>query len=230
MRGSNIRAVAFDLDNTLWDVEPVIARAEAELMEWMRRHCPRIPERHSVESLRLARAQLATEEPHQAHDLGYLRRTVLARVALECGYPESLADEAYEVFHAARCRLELYADVQPALVRMRSRYALATLTNGSADLTRIGISEYFVASLTPREVGAAKPHALAFERLVEALGLKPEQVLYVGDDPHCDVHGARSAGLRTAWMNRRDLEWPADMPRADIIVRDCAELVQCLDV
>jgi FMN phosphatase YigB (HAD superfamily) len=54
-------------------------------------------------------------------------------------------------------------------------------------------------------------------------------VLYVGDDPTCDVVGARAAGLRTAWMNRRSTAWPDGLSAADLVVRDCAELVQKLN-
>src|SRR6185437_15803771 len=68
-----VRAVAFDLDNTLWDVGPVIERAEIRLHQWLSEHCPLIPQRVSKEEMRAARESLAREEPHNAHDFTYLR-------------------------------------------------------------------------------------------------------------------------------------------------------------
>ncbi len=226
----NLQAVAFDLDNTLWEVEPVIARAELRLFDWLLEHCPRIPQRLSIEDMRAARQQLALAEPHRAHDFTYLRIASLARHARECGYEEAVAERAFEVFFAARNDVEVYADVRPALERLRSRYRLASLSNGNADLGRIGLAEFFAFSLSSREVGVAKPHPGGFEALASRLNLRPQQIVYVGDDPMFDVEAARAAGMCTAWMNRRALHWPVDFAAADIVVRDCAELASVLGV
>ncbi len=90
-----IRAVAFDLDNTLWDIAPVIERAEARLHAWLLEHCPRIPEKVSMADMRAAREALGREEPHNAHDFTYLRITALARHARECGYGEEVAQRGH---------------------------------------------------------------------------------------------------------------------------------------
>jgi 2-haloalkanoic acid dehalogenase type II len=219
-----LRAVAFDLDNTLWDIEPVIARAEERWMEWLHEHCPRIPERVSLEDMRAARMALAAREPHNAHDFTYLRIASLAGHARECGYDESIAEQAFEIFFAARNQLDFFADVLPGLQRLRIRYALATLSNGNADLVRIGIADYFAVSLNARDIGAAKPDRRCFERLATDLRVEPHEVIYVGDDPLLDVEAARAAGLSTAWMNRMHQVWPVDVSPADINVRDCIEL------
>lgn len=224
----SIRAVAFDLDNTLWDVEPVIARAEARWLAWMREHCPRIPERLSLEDMRIARQQLAAREPHNAHDFTYLRITSLANQARECGYEPAIAERAFEIFIAARNELDLYADVRPGLDRLRARFALATLSNGNADVARIGLGEYFAVSLNARGIGAAKPDPRCFEHLARVLQLQPHEVLYVGDDPLLDVAAARASGLRTAWMNRTGLPWPPTVTPADVDVVDCIALAERL--
>lgn len=223
-----IRALAFDLDNTLWDVEPVIVRAEQRLLEWLHVHWPRIPERFSLEEMRAARARLAREQPAQAHDFNYLRTESMARHACDCGYERSVGDAAFEVFFAARNDLETFPDVRPALTRLRPHYVLATLSNGNADLGRIGLSGLFTVSLNSRAVGVAKPDRRAFEALAGALELAPGEVAYVGDDPYIDVEGARSAGLRAIWMNRINAVWPETIAPAELTVRDCAELAAAL--
>jgi FMN hydrolase / 5-amino-6-(5-phospho-D-ribitylamino)uracil phosphatase len=225
---SNVRAIAFDLDNTLWDVEPVLARAEARLHAWLQEHCPRIAVRLSSEDMRLARAELARREPHHAHDLSYLRLTALTAHAREHGYDEQLARQAFEVFLAARNQLQPFQDVAPALARLRQRYRLATLSNGNADLARIGLDEAFTVSLNARQIGAAKPQRLCFERLACELGLAPQQILHVGDDPLLDVEGARAAGLISAWMNRRARAWPRELAVPEVVVADCTQLAALL--
>lgn len=223
-----LRAIAFDLDNTLWDVGPVIVRAEQRLHAWLREHCPRITERMSIEEMRAARELLARNEPHNAHDFTYLRISALAAHARACGYEEAVAERAFQVFFAARNELQPYADVQPALERLRTRYTLASLSNGNADLELIGLARLFSVSLNARQIGAAKPHPRCFEQLARDLRLQPRNILYVGDDPLLDVEAARACGLRTAWMNRSDAPWPAGLERADLDVADCGQLTRLL--
>jgi 2-haloalkanoic acid dehalogenase type II len=227
---SNVRAVAFDLDNTLWDVAPVLERAEVRLYEWLREHCPRIPERVTVDDMRAARELLAREEPHNAHDFTYLRMTALARHARECGYEDEVAKRAFDVFFAARNEVDLFADVRPALERLRSRYRLATLSNGNADLGRIGLTDFFVLSLNARQIGVGKPHPRCFERLASDLRVEPAEIIYVGDDPVLDVEASRAAGLRSAWINRFDQPWPPEIAPADVTVVDCSQLADALGV
>jgi FMN hydrolase / 5-amino-6-(5-phospho-D-ribitylamino)uracil phosphatase len=225
---SDVRAIAFDLDNTLWAVEPVLARAEAELAAWLREHCPRIVERLSAEDMRRAREHLARREPHNAHDVTYLRVAALAAQLREHGYEERLAREAFAVFLAARNEVDVFPDVAPGLARLRPRYALASLSNGNADLASIGLDHLFAVSLNARQIGAAKPERRCFERLACELALGPGEIAYVGDDPLLDVAAANEAGLLTVWMNRRLLRWPAQLPAADLEVADCEQLAAAL--
>ena len=228
---NTVRVIAFDLDNTLWDVEPVLARAEARLHAWLAEHAPRMAERLTSADMRTAREALAQREPHNAHDVSYLRLAALATHAREHGYEEPVARGAFAVFLAARNEVELFPDVLPALARLKSRYLLGSLSNGNADLAVIGLDHVFAVSLNARQIGAAKPERRCFEELAGALGCAPREILYVGDEPLLDVSAARSAGLGTVWMNRGGrLAWPSGLAPADLTVTDCAELATRLGV
>src|ERR1051325_4010016 len=91
-----VRAICFDLDNPLWEIEPVLLRAEAILADWLRHRYPRIPERFTAGEMLAMRAALSREEPHQAHDFTYLRRESLARAAMAVGYDRDIAHEAFD--------------------------------------------------------------------------------------------------------------------------------------
>ena len=108
-----IRAVCFDLDNTLWAIEPVLERAERILADWMRTRYPRIPERFSPADIRTARAALMLELPEKAHDLTFLSLENLARLAQSVGYERDMAREAFAVWHAARNQCVPFDDVIP---------------------------------------------------------------------------------------------------------------------
>jgi FMN hydrolase / 5-amino-6-(5-phospho-D-ribitylamino)uracil phosphatase len=223
-----VSAICFDLDNTLWDVEPVLMRAERILADWLKLRYPRIPERFSTSDIVEMRASLLREQPQQAHDLSWLRRETIARLGEAVGYEREMAHEAFTLWHAARNQLEPFADVIPALETLRRRYRLATLTNGNADLARIGLAHHFEVTLSAGALGCAKPDARAYARLADVLTLKPAEILFVGDEPHADVVGPRTAGMQTVWVNRGGVVWPDALPAADACITDLEGLVTLL--
>jgi FMN phosphatase YigB (HAD superfamily) len=118
--------------------------------------------------------------------------------------------------------------VLPALARLAARYPLVSLSNGNADLERIGLKHFFRDSISARECGVAKPAARIFHAACERLGLPPHAVLHVGDDPELDVAGAGAAGLRSVWLNRNGAPW-AHAHSPDLHVSDLAQLADILE-
>ena len=140
-----IRAIIFDLDNTLWDVWPVIVRAEHAMHDFLALHYPRVTERHDLRSMRDVRARMAIDHPAMRHDFTWLRLEALRHHAREAGYPETMADQAFEAFYRARNEVTLYDDVRPALDELARDYRLFALSNGNADLARCGVGAVFRA-------------------------------------------------------------------------------------
>jgi putative hydrolase of the HAD superfamily len=223
-----VSAICFDLDNTLWDVEPVLMRAERILTDWLKVRYPRIPERFSTSDIVEMRASLLREQPQQAHDLSWLRRETIARLGEAVGYEREMAHEAFALWHAARNQIEPFADVVPALETLKRRYRLATLSNGNADLAKIGLAHHFEVTLSAGALGCAKPDARAYARLADVLTLKPAEILFVGDEPHADVVGPRTAGMQTVWVNRGGVVWPDALPAADACITGLDGLVTLL--
>jgi FMN hydrolase / 5-amino-6-(5-phospho-D-ribitylamino)uracil phosphatase len=216
--------LSFDLDDTLWPVEPVMLAAESEMQAWIQQQHPEIMQGHDRESLRLLRAALAQRYPLRAHDMTFLRQRMLAELFAAAGKREDHADEAFEVFFAARNRVTLYAEVETALKRLSARYRLFALSNGNADLTRCGISQWFAGHVTAISAGAPKPDIRIFSRLIGEAGVQAHQILHVGDDPQLDVVGATQAGLQAAWLNRNARIWPAHLPPPPRTILSLAEI------
>lgn len=223
-----IRTITLDLDDTLWPVSPVIIRAEQALYRWLQERYPRITDRYSAQDLLQQRLDFVAEFPDRSHDFTFMRRTVLARVAEAVGYSADYVDDAMEVFMAHRNDVEIFPEVRPALEQLGQHYRLVAVTNGNASLERIGIREFFDGFVSAATAGAAKPAQKIFAAAVEAGGAEAHETLHVGDHPECDVDGANSAGLRTAWVNRRSADWPDHLQRPDVIVRDVGELLALL--
>ena len=216
--------LSFDLDDTLWPVEPLMRTAEAEMQAWIKERHPEIMQSHDRESLRVLRAALAERFPERAHDMTFLRHRMLSELFAAAGKPGILADEAFEVFFAARNRVTLYAEVEAELKRLSSRYRLFALSNGNADLKRCGISQWFAGHVTAISAGAPKPDIRIFSRLIAEAGVDANQILHVGDDPQLDVVGAMQAGLQAAWLNRNAQVWPAHLSGPPRTILSLAEI------
>jgi putative hydrolase of the HAD superfamily len=220
----HVKAICLDLDDTLWDLAPVLGRAERHIYAWFARRYPRINERYTLDEIRALRQCAREEHPGREHDLAFLRRATFARLAREAGYPEALADEAFAVFQEARNRVTPFDDVRPGLERLARRAPLLALTNGNADLAAIGLRHFFTAVVTAVDVGAAKPDPRGFLAVCARVGLRPGNVLYAGDHPEIDVAGARAVGMSAIWVDRGYHEWPAGLAPPDHVVRDLHQL------
>jgi putative hydrolase of the HAD superfamily len=226
---NHIRAITLDLDDTLWEIAPVIRRAEAELWRWLETHCPAIPQKFTAEEAFDLREQVIAEHADRCHDLRFLRRETLVRMLDACGYPHEHLDGAFEVFDRFRNHVQLYPDVRPALAMLARRYRLVAVTNGNADLGRIGIRHLFAGVVTAVDAGAAKPARAIFDEAVRRAGVTHGETLHVGDHPECDVEGARAAGLCAVWMNRAGRAWPEHLPPPETVVTSVAELCELLE-
>ena len=225
---TGIRAIIFDLDNTLWDVHPVIVRAEHAMHDFLARHYPRVTARHDLHSMRDLRARMAIDHPSMRHDFTWLRLAALRHHAQEAEYPVTMADEAFEVFYRARNEVTLYDDVRPALDVLVQDYRLFAISNGNADLGAVGLARYFEASLPAREAGVMKPDPRIFAMLLERVGLRAEEAVHVGDDPEADVEGARAAGVLPVWLNREGSAWPRSSDPPRIVITGLDELSAAL--
>lgn len=226
---NDIRTITLDLDDTLWAIHPVIKRAEERLYSWMGEHYPRITELYGPEELRQLRADVMAEYRDRTHDLTFLRRTVLTRIGEAAGYGSAYVDDAFAVFDEARNDVELFPEARPALVALRQRFTLIAVTNGNANLDKIGIRGLFDGVVSAAMAGAAKPARAIFDMAVAAGGAIAEQTIHVGDHPLYDVHGAREAGLRAVWVNRNGDAWPEEYPAADAEVQHVGELHDLLN-
>jgi FMN hydrolase / 5-amino-6-(5-phospho-D-ribitylamino)uracil phosphatase len=209
---ARIKAISLDLDDTLWPIWPTIEKAEKVLHEWMVEHAPMSAALFSSPSaLREIRDYMAANRPELKNDLSAVRRESIRLALYRAGENPLLADRAFEVFFAERQRVTLFDDARPALEFLSARFPLVSISNGNADLQRVGLGSFFRASISAREFGVGKPDPRIFHAAAGAVDLTPEDVLHVGDDATLDALGALNAGMQAAWVNRADNLWPHEM-------------------
>jgi len=134
-------------------------------------------------------------------------------------------EEALGLFHSYLSHYEshyaVYDDVV-ACLRSLSKYALGIISNGDSEMQRrklslTGIDTYFTTVMISEDIGVAKPHKEIFQKTLEAMGARPFESVYVGDDHGADIVGADAAGMKTAYLMRYG-EPPSDI--ASLNLRD----------
>lgn len=211
MQLNRIRAVSFDLDDTLWPFKPCLVRAEAALLAWLQQHAPRTsPLLNDPAALMTYRAQAHANFPALRTDLSALRRASI-RALLEASHEDAaLAEPAFDVFFAERQRVDLYPEVLSALTELSQHLPLVALSNGNACIHKAGVGQFFKGALSAATLGIAKPQPEAFHAAASLVGVHPSELLHVGDDWHLDVVGAVGAGAQAAWLVR-DEHTPLDI-------------------
>jgi len=206
---NEIKAIGFDLFNTLITVEPqTLQEAHGRLFGSLNESGFHLDE----DVFRKAHRQSAIDHLAECQKDG---RETHNRFWISA----ALADQGYQVspedwriaaavdryFSAFLEYCHLIPGTGSMLETVRKKYRLGLLTNfthGPAArniLEYLGITPFFGTILISGELGYRKPHPSVFLKLVEMFGVKTSQILYVGDDPEPDIKGARAVGLQPVW-------------------------------
>lgn len=230
-----IKGILFDLDNTLVDflrMKRIASDEAARAMIGAGANFNRTVEE----------AGGALFEHYMAHGIesddafsSFLERFNENRL----GYGQSVQDKVLAAGVQAYLRakdvfLTPYPGVRRTLVElMRRQMRLGVVTDaprlkGWQRLQSLGLAEFFEVVYTFNDTSRHKPDGLPFKMAVDALGLKPFEVLMVGDWPEKDVKGAREAGLKTAFAAYGGRK-PHDVHVADRVLEKVEDLLSVLE-
>ncbi len=225
-----LKLITFDLDNTLWHTDPVIARAEEVLWLWIINNCPAAQHKFNPQSLQALKTQVAKNNPDLRHKLSQLRLEFLYQLFLSCDCPKPQAKElaqlAFAEFLTARNNVELFTGTLELLEALKKRYQIIALSNGNADLKAIGIDHLFDAHFHAENVARPKPHDDMFLAALKVAGVSAHQSLHVGDHIEQDVLAAKKLGFNTVWANI--IQQPHTQ-HADHHITDISELLTIVD-
>ena len=228
-----IRGIIFDLDNTLCNYNESAINGRVAVFEYLKTKYPHLTD----ELLKKAfhDSSVAALKEYMTGELNERKRQV-RRFYLFLKYlnldkkedPVFLRSLYYEkgIEH-----LKLYDGVRETLATLKSRFKLALLTNGLVDLQnqkldKIGIRNFFDCIIISEEVGIDKPNPKIFEVVLDCLGLKREEVIYVGDDPPFDIVGAKNAGIKVVWFNPKNKALPPQYPKPDFEIQKIKDLLK----
>jgi 2-haloacid dehalogenase len=142
---------------------------------------------------------------------------------------EHTAQEVAELVEAI-VRLKPFADVPAALARMRTRYKLAVLSNGDPDMLENARAHHqvpFDAVISVAEAGSFKPHVVTYTTAARLMGVELHEVLFIANHAF-DCIGAKSAGMRTAFIDRRSRPFGGTPHQPDVVMPDMQSLAEHL--
>ena len=152
----------------------------------------------------------------------------VAFVLERAGLPYTM-DEVRELVAAIE-RLRPFPEVPAALARLQARYQLVVLSNGDPDMLEAARPHHGIAFdrlISVAEANAFKPHVATYTKAAELLGVALGDVLFVANHAF-DCIGAKSAGMRTAFIDRRQRPFGITPHQPDIRVRTMTELADSL--
>jgi 2-haloacid dehalogenase len=127
-------------------------------------------------------------------------------------------------------KLKPFPEVPEALARLRTRYRLVVLSNGDPDMLETAKQFHkipFDRVISVAEAHSFKPHVATYTKAAELLGLAPDQILFVANHAF-DCIGAKSAGMRTAFIDRRSRPFGITPHQPDILVPSMNELAEAI--
>lgn len=221
-----IKAVIFDLDNTLVDFMKMKREAVAAAARAMVDHGLPMKESEAYDRLFeiYEREGIENQEVLDhflTEELGRLDHRLLAAGVV-----------AYR--RAREANLVLYPHVKLTLMELiRRGYKLGVLSDAPGRqawlrLANLGLLHYFQHVITHDDTGKWKPDPAPFRKMLEVLALGHDEVLMVGDWPDRDIQGARNLHIRTA-LALYGSDFDTEDSGADFLLHSVDELLPILD-
>jgi 2-haloacid dehalogenase len=123
-------------------------------------------------------------------------------------------------------KLKTFPEVPEALARLQTKYKLVVLSNGDPDMLEAAKAYHkvpFDNVISVAEANSFKPHVATYTKAADIIGLKPDQILFVANHAF-DCVGAKSAGMRTAFIDRRSRPFGITPYQPDILVPSMRDL------
>jgi putative hydrolase of the HAD superfamily len=206
---TEIRAVGFDLDGTLFDhrgsaivgVDSFLESLGIEPSEYAR-ELWFTAEEEQIERWRSRRIDFQEQRRERL-------RTVLPALGLTAPADAAKLDALFEGYLSGyRTAWRAFSDSVELVTRVKATgRRVGLLTNGSErqqlDKLRVtGLLEVFDHVCISESIGVQKPDPEAFRLLATGLGVEPEECLFVGDNPLHDIEGARAVGMDALLVDR----------------------------
>ena len=200
-----IKAIAFDMDGTLWDFDAAMRRALGKTLLELQRFEPEAAATLDVDRVVAIRERVENKLRGVVSDLNEIRLGSFKQVLREIGRPDdALASRLCDVYltHQSAGK-KLFDDVLPTLDALKHRYTLGLVSNGNSYAEHFGLEGLIGFAVYAQDHGGVqKPDPALFHIALNEAGCSARELVHVGDSLEIDVAGARNAGVKSVWLNR----------------------------
>ena len=182
------------------------------------------------------RQRKESREEFPEFDAGKIFEQIIARYAVPGReQPSYLAAEAAKVFRSAsRYRLEPYTGVVEILTYLQRKFMLGAVSDGQSlwalpELQAAGLGSFFSPVTVSGDHGFRKPDKRLFEIALQEMGLKAEEVIFVGNDMYRDVYGGAHAGMKTVFFRSDQGDHSFSGTEPDYIIYQFCQLPAAID-
>ncbi len=122
-----------------------------------------------------------------------------------------------------------YPHVRSTLVKLKEKNLILGIVSDAPRmrawlrLAEMNMTHYFDVVVTLDDTGKLKPSKMPFEKALKELKLKPEEILFVGDNPERDIFGAKEVGMKTC-LAKYGQKFFSKKIKADFEIKDINEL------
>ena len=201
-RLNSVKAMSFDLDDTLYDNHPYIVEAEKQLFSFMFSRWPQL-ESIGKKGWIGFRREAVHENPLLKHDMIALRRAVLSKlftaIGLEGKEQQDAVQRSYDLFYFQRSNFKVDTRFTNVLKVLADKMPVIAITNGNVDIERVGLADCFHKVYHASTEQRSKPYPDMFNNAVSFTGVAAENILHIGDNLEKDVFGALNAGYMAGW-------------------------------
>lgn len=225
-RLSTIKAISFDLDDTLYSNKPVMLAIEKKMIAYfatlaaLQGVALKQKQGLNYKFWYTFRRQATMNHPDLVHDVVQVRLITYQLGFTALGLSKQMAD--YEARAALDYFITLRSDfIVPEssiklLENLKKKYRLVAISNGNVDTMALGISHYFqhiyhAGWQSDGRLLKQKPSSDMFKLACQQLKIKPNQLLHVGDCGRADIKGALLSGCQTAWLSCYDVGKPISL-------------------
>lgn len=226
-----IKAIGFDLFNTLFTIEPsALEQAVKRLTLSLNMSGISVEEDSFKKAHREAALRFINQtrrDGKETHNRFWISAALMSQGYEIAPDDSRIAAAVNAYFSAFMGRCHLIPGTIEMLRALKDAYRLGLLSNFTHPpaireiIDSLGLTPHFDVVLISGELGYRKPHPLVFRLLIEQLGVKRSQILYIGDDPEPDIVGAMRAGIRPLWFTYvRDKKIPSTPGIAGMMAED----------
>ena len=222
-RLTEIKAISFDLDDTLYSNKPVMQVIGEKMIAYFS-HLPILQKSMSDQHKLLDahfwshfRHQALLKEPDLAHDVVKVRLVSYQLGFMSLGLADDIAQQqaqaALDYFIQLRSDFTVPEQSKKLLANLSKKYPLIAISNGNVDTKALGLSQYFqhiyhAGWQVDGRLLKQKPAGDMFTVACQQLAIKPSELLHVGDCGRADIQGALRAGCQAAWLSCYDVGQP----------------------